>query len=128
MNSEECTSYKGCPVKELLEKQIAALGDKTELNIRLNQETFTRNERIMDERLARMNEFRDALKDQAGTFVTKEEMAIRVAALVAQVDDLRLSKAFLEGRASQTSVYVAYGLGILSLLIGVASLLVRMTH
>jgi len=42
-----------------------------------------------------------------------------------RVRDLELSKANLEGKASQSSVYVAYGISFLSLLLTAASRLIK---
>jgi len=72
----------------------------------------------LKERLKGMNEFRDTLKDQASMFVTREEMSSRIAGLEKQVDELRISKAQLEGKADQNSVNRALMIALVGILFG----------
>lgn len=76
----------------------------------------------MEKRLEGMNEFRDALKDQATKFLTKDEFNIQHIRVQDDVRMLRESKANLEGKASQTSVFIAYGIAVVSLIIAIISL------
>ena len=76
----------------------------------------------MDKRLESMNEFRSQLKDQTGTFLTREAYDARHQILQNQVDDLRLSKAELSGKASQSAVNVSMWIAILGILLSVAGL------
>jgi hypothetical protein len=82
----------------------------------------------LDKRLDGMNEFRATLKDQGNTFVTKAEYQGRYDELSKQVEDLRLSRATLEGKASAKSVYVAYVISGISLLLGIVSLLEKLMN
>ena len=64
----------------------------------------------MDKRLDGMNEFRDALKDQAAMLATKTELESAKAMFEADIRSLRESRAELSGKASMSSVYGAYAL------------------
>ena len=75
----------------------------------------------MDKRLEGMNEFRSALKDQAGKFLTKDEFMIQHQRVVDDIRVLRESKATLEGKASQTSVFIAYAIALIGLIVGIIS-------
>ena len=77
---------------------------------------------IMDERLAKMNEFRDTLRDQAGKFATRDELALMMDPLRDDVRSLRETRANVEGKASQTSVIVAWVLALIGILIAIAGL------
>ena len=99
-------------LKEYIDTRLAAIDKATDLAYK-----------AMNERLMGMNEFRDALKDQSAKFVTSEELDAKIAVLCANIKSLELSRANLEGRASQTSVYIAYGISILGIIIGIISLL-----
>jgi len=76
----------------------------------------------IDARLDATNEFRGQLKDQASTFLSRGESQIEHEALDKaleiirdEVKTLELSKAKLEGKASQNSVVIAYIIAIVSL-------------
>lgn len=68
----------------------------------------------MNSRLEGMNEFRESLKDQTAQFTTRVEHEY----LVKQMDDLRIFQARQQGMATQKSVYVAYAIAIIGVLIG----------
>ena len=67
----------------------------------------------MEKRLDGMNEFRQALKDQASEFITKNEYKRTVE----DIRELRESRAELKGKASQLSVYIAWLLAIAGIFI-----------
>jgi hypothetical protein len=75
----------------------------------------------LDKRLESMNEFRQALKDQAGTFVTRPEHDM----VLVDVRSLRESRAEMEGKASLMSVYIAWSLAILGIIVSIIDLLLR---
>ena len=77
----------------------------------------------MQERLAGMNEFRETLKDQAGRFVTIQEMHSELETIKVNIRTLELARAELQGKASQTSVYIAYAFTALGILISLIKLL-----
>ena len=77
----------------------------------------------MERRLSAMNEFRDALKDQNATFVRRDGFEAAISKIETDIRSLQLSKATLEGKASQAQMYVAYGVSFISLLFGLINLL-----
>jgi hypothetical protein len=75
----------------------------------------------MDKRLDGMNEFRSTLKDQSAGFATRAEHT----ALEKQVRALELVGAELRGKASQTSVNIAYVLTVVAIVISIIGFFVR---
>ncbi len=75
-------------------------------------------ERTMNDRLNAMNEFRDALKDQANRMATRVELDL----IAAQVEELRRNKSNLDGRlaviAVVISLAVSVGMMVLSHVLG----------
>jgi hypothetical protein len=74
-------------------------------------------------KLESMNEIRAQLNTQAGTFVTKEKLDACVADVMGEVkigqNDIRRVQeelAVMRGKASMGSVYISYGLAVLSLI------------
>ena len=76
---------------------------------------------MLEKRLESMNEFRLQLKDQAGTFFTKNEHEVYMSSVEKDLRVLRESKANLEGKASQSSVNVALIISLLGLGISLVS-------
>lgn len=99
-------------LREYLESRIAAVEKAIEV---ANQ--------AMQKRLEGMNEFRDTLRDQAGRFVTRDEMYIKLDVINEQLKILQYFKASLEGKASQTQANIILFISILGLALSVASLL-----
>ena len=93
-------------VKDMARQQFASVVDATKVALETN-----------NKRLDGMNEFRQSLKDQNATFVTKSDHAILHDRLADDIRLLRESKATLEGKASMTSVYIAYAIALVSFLL-----------
>ena len=110
----------GVSLRDFLCNKISNLEQKMELTFKLNQSAIDKAESSMNDRLESMNEFRDTLRDQNKTFITKSEHEY----LEKQIVDLQLSKAELAGKATQSSVNISYIIAILSILISVVSLIV----
>jgi hypothetical protein len=72
----------------------------------------------MEKRLDSMNEFREALKDQNSRFITRNEHEL----VMSDIQDLKESRAELQGKASMQSVVVAYMISAISLAIGLFAL------
>lgn len=79
----------------------------------------------MDKRLDGMNEFRNALKDQSGQMVTRAEMDLKIGPIIKDIADLNNFKASHEGKASQISVIISLGIGLLGLALGGAALILH---
>jgi hypothetical protein len=75
----------------------------------------------MEKRLESMNEFRQQLKDQTSSFITRPEHD----SVLADIRILRESKAELQGKASQSSVNIALIISFLSGMMAVISLIIE---
>jgi hypothetical protein len=64
-----------------LDKKIAVLETKVEDHIKHSSIAVDKAENAVNERLAKMNEFRDQLKDQAKTFVTYDVYSAMIKAV-----------------------------------------------
>ena len=84
---------------EELEKRVMQRFD-------LNDRALDKAYAAMDKRLDGMNEFRDALKDQANRMATRSELE----ALEEKVEDLRRNKANLDGRLAVLAVAASAGM------------------
>ncbi len=75
--------------------------------------------RVLDRRLEGMNEFREALKDQASKFITRSELSIIFERIDADIRLLREYKSIMEGKASQNSVAISYIISAIVLAISI---------
>ena len=110
-------------LKEYFDSKLKDLEDKICLVMKGQETALNIARESMEKRLDGMNEFRGTLKDQASTFLPSKEYDAKHALIQTQVDDLRLSKATLEGKARMSSVYIAWGIGMISLLIAAIGLI-----
>jgi hypothetical protein len=70
-----------------------------------------------------MNEFREQLKEQAGSFIARTEYAVCIEKLNTEIKILREYKASLEGKASQTSVILAIIISIIGIVLGITNII-----
>jgi len=80
----------------------------------------------MDKRLDGMNEFRETLKDQASRFITRTEIDSKMEVVYSNIKNLEISKATLEGKASQSSLTFTIIMSVLGLIIAIISLIYKM--
>ena len=115
--SSQFTREDGVSLKEYFEARFDAMDKALELAQRAN-----------DARLAGMNEFRDAMKDQTGHFVTRTEanatrnqmlaeIKVELASICADIEILKKFQSVSEGKASQSSVIIAYIIAGISILL-----------
>ena len=76
----------------------------------------------LDKRLETMNEFRGAINDQAGHFLTRNEYHLAHEKLAGDISVLREFKAAIEGKASQASMIVVAILSVISILVSLVGL------
>lgn len=79
----------------------------------------------MQERLAGMNEFRDTLKDQAGRFVMRDELEVKLDTIHQQLKDLQLHRATMDGKASQTQATIILVIALVGLVLSTANLFLK---
>ena len=120
MENKECLSQSDyVTLKEYVDTRMDATEKQTELT-RYVLEKQTELTRInLEGRLSSMNEFRAQLTDQASTFITRREHDI----LAEKIDKMESKMDLQEGKASQSSVFWAYGLSAVGILLGVISAL-----
>lgn len=102
-------------LKEHIEVRIRALEKATE--IAASQ---------MEKRLDGMNEFRQQLKDQEATYLTRTEYQTARGAVERDIRMLLDSKATLDGKASQQALNVATVISIAALVMALLGLLLRL--
>jgi predicted nucleic acid-binding Zn-ribbon protein len=86
--------------------------------LRVSKEIVESQARVMEKRLETMNEFREQLKDQATTFITRREHDI----LLSDIQNLKETRAMLEGKASQMSVNIAIVFSLIGMVISIVRL------
>jgi len=108
-------------IRELIETKFEAINDATSKALASN-----------DKRLEAMNEFRNTLRDQAGTFVTEKDFNVQHELVRADIESLKMSKATLDGKASNESVVKsnersskAYTISIIVALIAAIGLIIE---
>jgi hypothetical protein len=77
----------------------------------------------LENRLEGMNEFRVQLEKQASKFITREEHEVLIRKYDEEIKSLNRAKDILEGKASQLSVSIAQGIAVISLIIGMVTLI-----
>lgn len=79
----------------------------------------------MDRRLDGMNEFREQLRVQEQTYMPRKEVESSMAAVNSDIRMLRESRAVLEGKASQNSMYVSLLFAAAGLSLSIISLVMH---
>jgi Arc/MetJ-type ribon-helix-helix transcriptional regulator len=101
-------------VKEYFDRRLDDLVKYMDRRFQSSDEAVQKAERTMNERLNSMNEFRDALRDQASRMATRVEMD----KIDDNVQELRRAKANLDGRllvmSGGVSIVVSVALWFLS--------------
>jgi hypothetical protein len=130
------TTPDGVALKEHLESRIEAQRVYFEAVIAALEKATVIAAGSMEKRLDGMNEFRDALQDQAGRMATMTDVNLKIdkatAPLCVRIDqieatqkELRTFKDQLTGRASASAVYISYALVGLSIALNIINMLTR---
>lgn len=98
-----------------LKEMIKSLYTYVDLKSTNIEKSTTLARESMEKRLESMNEFRASLKDQRNEMVTRAEYTAKVRMLDEDIRTLREAKANLEGKASMSSVYIAYIISAISI-------------
>jgi len=109
-------------LKEYIDWRFSELEKRLTSESRLNEIAINKATNTIDDRLALMNEFRGQMKDRETAFATRSEMK----SLEKAIEDLRLSRAELAGKASQKSVDTALLMSLVGLLLGIISFVMRL--
>lgn len=101
-----------------------ALKDYVDTRIESLCKAIDKAEETLNARLAGMNEFRETLRDQAGKFVTRDEVTLMLKPVCEDLRNLRDFTARHEGKASQNSVLFATALALIALGLAILRLFV----
>ena len=102
-----------------------SLRDHMESRIEAVEKSIEVADKTMQSRLATMNEFREALRDQAGKFITREEMNAKIDIICAKVEVLEKYQNTMEGKASQSQTNLALIFSLIGTLLGIAGLILH---
>jgi hypothetical protein len=106
-------------------KSVVSWRDYVDTRILALEQATNLAAKTLEKRLEGMNEFREALKNQASLFITRSEMELEIEKMEKDIRVLRESKANLEGKASQISVVIALAISILGLFVGIIGLIYK---
>lgn len=112
-----CESVNAVRITEL-EKRLTLQSDAAKLAV-----TLAAND--LRTRLEAMNEFRNALKDQAAQFVTRTEVDLHNQRFEDELRTLREFKAVLDAKASQRSLGISMLLSIVGLFFSLIALVFK---
>jgi hypothetical protein len=97
------------PLRDYIERRLDDLDRRYEQRFADGLAAITKAEQAINDRLAGMNEFRDALKDQASRMATRAELE----AVGELVSELRRAKAHLDGRLVMLATVVSAAVSLL---------------
>ena len=115
----------GVSLKEYLCQRLDDLEEKIKVMFEANKIALDKADIKMDARLTLMNEFREQMKDQTNKFITRSEHRPIEKRFESNIKQLELSRAMLEGKASQSSLMITTIISFIGLLIGLAGLIAR---
>jgi len=142
-------------LKDYVDVRYNSLDSKVDNNQKVSEDKIAIATDVLNSRLERMNEFRDALTDQARNFFTRPEHDLwrqkvesdfinvakkshdddcRIEDLLnsktkeinGKIDAFEKFKTMMEAKASQGSVLIAYAIGIFGLIISLVSIGLRL--
>ena len=110
-------------LKEYLDKRIDDMCENSEKSVRDAKETADKaielNTKSLEKRLDSMNEFREHLRDQDATFITRNEYTVQHKLLTDKIDQLNIFAGIAQEKASQSSVNVGYVISAIILVVTV---------
>lgn len=105
-------------------REMVTLRDFVKAKLQALEKANVLFQRVLDARLAGMNEFREDLRRQANTFITRDEFLAMHERVKEDIRSLRESRAQLQGKASHQSVMVAIALALIGNMIGAIAIVV----
>jgi len=110
-------------LRELVEQRFEMLEAAIDRRFAHVEQTIDEFKKSNDDKHASMNEIKEAMKDQAALNITRAEAEAKHESMESSIDDLKIAAAKMEGKASQTSVFVGWGLTVVSIIIAMVALL-----
>jgi len=111
-------------LEKYVDKQIKAIKSLMKSKYQTIEKSTDIATNVLDKRLDSMNEFRASLKDQQKTFLSRKEFDILHQKVCDDIRMLRESKANLEGKASQLSVFITLIIALLALALSAITIFV----
>ena len=120
--------------------KIEAVEAKSDLKINAVRETITLSQSTLNERLAKMNEIREIMRDQSLSYMTKNEHELYMKRIDDKFDklcqdllnlkdgdiaDLKKNRDENQGKASQNSVIIAYAIAGISIALTIAKFFIH---
>jgi hypothetical protein len=123
-------------LREFIEQRLEDLERCLDAKFHYIEDSTTLAKDSMERRLDGMNEFRETLRDQSATMLSRAEFDAYHNRLMAEnsasheriekdMRSLELSRAELQGKASQTAVLISLGVALLSLLLGAIGIVIQ---
>jgi len=112
-------------LKEYFDTRFLQLREYMDIRFQSIEKSTCLAQDNLNRRIDGMNEFRNAMKDQAAKFITREELALMLDPIGKDIRQLLETQAEAKGMASQKSVLVAYGISLVAILISVAKLFIK---
>jgi hypothetical protein len=107
-------------------RDIVTLRDYLEAQMKAIRDTMGATDRAMDVRLEAMNELRDQINRERGSYIPRAEHDAVHKSIEEQVSSLMMSRAEMHGKASMASVYWTGIVSFMSLLLAVISIVVTL--
>lgn len=95
------------PLREHIEALLSHIDRHFAAKLEATSAAIEKAEEKLDQRLASMNEFRDALKDQAGRLATKQELDLKLERIDARIANIEKSRAYALGAVAVLSTVIA---------------------
>ena len=111
--------------KQYFDLAIKAQSDKTDAIIKGQQLALELAKQNMDYRLEEMNNFRRDMQKMENSFLTREAYEGKHEALVKEIDSLKLSRAELQGKASQSAVNIAMAVSVIGIVISLMNAVIH---
>ena len=126
------------PTQSPTNREFVTLKEHLESRIASVEKSITVANIAMQERLAGMNEFRETLRHQASTFITRDESEAKRAAIISHVnvrldamcEQLRTLEKYqsqMEGKASQSQLNLNLLLTVIALLLSIVGTIIAVT-
>lgn len=119
------TENEAVSLRDFLERRLTDLQAQIKLWADGHERVHALAERVLDNRLEKLNELRQVVSDSQATFVTKDEFVGAHERVVEDIRSLRESRAEIAGKASQSSVMWGYAFSAIATAISVLALFLR---
>lgn len=119
---DDCDQKLSIDCVKYFDGKFAELEKRLNLKDELANRALEKAEHSMASRLEAMNEFRNQLTQQAGSFATKKEVELSLEKVEIDMRMLRESKAALDAKASQLSVNITLTFALLGTVVSIISL------